>query len=73
MLPRNRWGHAPGGTWPEKPDTGRTIRLVRPPVQQQLHVFAWITTSYPVWWKRPAHRAMMDRTWSRILAEEAHE
>lgn len=73
MIPRNRWG-TPWTRAPEIPTiTGRNLRPVRAPVQQQLAVFLWISTSYPCWFRRPAHRAMMDRTFDRILREESHE
>lgn len=73
MIPRNRASGPPLRRPPQISDTSRTIRLVRDPVQRQLAVFLWISTAFPVWWKRPAHRAMMDRTFSRIIAEEGHE
>ena len=46
-------------------------RVARRP--SQLQVFVWISSTYPVWFQRQDHRAMLLRTFDRVLSEECHE
>lgn len=65
----------PGRTGPwrgrggKNSNDGRTL----PRKQQQLQVFRWIATTFPIWFRRPDHSRMLKLMFERVITEEAHE